>query len=240
LQDNYALLVTPDGGELIPLPQQPPAMNSIARTAKLTLDARGMLKGSVNEVRLGGRAWSERYALRTVSNDADRVKSIETLLSNSMSSFRITHAAITNLQHTEQPFGFDYSFESEAYAKNAGGLLLVRPRVLGNKAFGYLETKEPRKFPIEFEGPARDIDTFEITIPAGYEVDDTPPPVDADFSFASYHSKTEISGGVIRYTRTFEVKELSLPVDRADELKRFDRAITGDERNTVVLKAISR
>ena len=67
-----------------------------------------------------------------------------------------------------------------------------------------------------------------------------PPPVDADFSFASYHSKTEVTGGVIRYTRTFEVKELSLPVDRADELKRFDRAVTGDERNTVVLKAVAR
>jgi len=239
LQDNYALLVTPEGGELIPLPQQPPAMNSIERTAKLTLDARGMLKGNVKEVRLGGRAWSERYALMKVPNDADRIKPIETLLSNSMSSFRITRASITNLQHTDQPFGFDYSFESEAYAKNAGGLLLVRPRVLGNKAFGYLETKEPRRFPIEFEGPARDVDTFEITIPTGYEVDDTPPPVDADYSFASYHSKTEVSGGVIRYTRTFEVKELSLPVDRADELRRFDRAITGDERNTVVLKTVA-
>ncbi len=66
--------------------------------------------------------------------------------------------------------------------------------MLGNKAFGYLETKEPRKFPIEFEGPARDVDTFEIAIPAGYEVDDMPPPVDADFSFASYHSKTEVNG----------------------------------------------
>lgn len=239
LQDNYALLVTPDGGELIPLPQQPSAMNSIERTAKLTLDAQGMLKGNVKEVRLGGRAWSERYALMKVTNDADRIKPIETLLSNSMSSFRITHASVANLQHTDQPFGFDYSFESDAYAKNAGGLLLVRPRVLGNKAFGYLETKDARKFPIEFEGPARDVDTFEIAIPKGYEVDDTPPPVDADFSFASYHSKTEVSGGVIRYTRTFEIKELSLPVDRADELRRFDRAITGDERNTVVLKAVA-
>ncbi len=240
LQDNYALLVTPEGGELIPLPQQPSAMNSIERTAKLTLDAHGMLKGNVKEVRLGGRAWSERYTLMNIANDADRIKPIESLLSNSMSSFRITHASIANLQHTDQPFGFDYSFESDAYAKNAGGLLLVRPRVLGNKAFGYLEAKEPRQFPIEFEGPAHDVDTFEITIPAGYEVDDTPPPVDADYSFASYHSKTEVSGGVIRYTRTFEVKELSLPVNRADELKRFDRAITGDERNTVVLKAVAR
>jgi hypothetical protein len=67
-----------------------------------------------------------------------------------------------------------------------------------------------------------------------------PPPVDADYSFASYHSKTEVKAGVIRYTRTFELKELSVPVDRADELKRFDRAITGDERNTVVLKAVAR
>jgi hypothetical protein len=49
-----------------------------------------------------------------------------------------------------------------------------------------------------------------------------------------------VTGGVIRYTRTFEVKELSVPVDRADDLKRFDRAITGDERNTVVLKAVAR
>ena len=240
LQDNYALLVTPDGGELIGLPQQPPAMNSIERTAKLTLDPGGTLKGNVKEVRLGDRAWSERYALMNVSTDADRIKPIETLLSNSMSNFRITHASVANLQHTDQPFGFDYTFESEHYAKNAGGLLLVRPRVLGNKAFGYLETKEPRKFPIEFEGPARDVDTFEIAIPSGYEVDDTPPPVDADFSFASYHSKTEVTGGVIRYTRTFEVKELSLPVDRAEELKRFDRVVTGDERNTVVLKAVAR
>lgn len=240
LQDNYALLVTPEGGELMPLPQQPPAMNSIERTAKLTLDAGGTLKGNVKEVRLGGRAWSERYALMKVTNDADRIKPIESLLANSMSSFRITHASVSNLQHTDQPFGFDYSFESDHYAKNAGGMLLVRPRVLGNKAFGYLETKEPRRFSIEFEGPARDVDTFEIAIPPGYEVDDTPPPVDADFSFASYHSKTEVSGGVIRYTRTFEVKQLSLPVDRADELKRFDRTITGDERSTVVLKAVAR
>jgi hypothetical protein len=58
-------------------------------------------------------------------------------------------------------------------------------------------------------------------------------------SFASYYSKTEISGAVIRYTRTFEVKELSVPVSRADDLKRFDRAIAGDERNTVVLKAVA-
>src|SRR5205809_609389 len=38
LQANYGLLVAPDGGELIEVPKQPSRMNSIQRTAKLTLD----------------------------------------------------------------------------------------------------------------------------------------------------------------------------------------------------------
>jgi hypothetical protein len=33
------------------------------------------------------------------------------------------------------------------------------------------------------------------------------------------------------------VKELSVPVAKSDELKKFYRQIGGDERNTVVLKA---
>jgi hypothetical protein len=238
LQDNYALLVTPDGGELVDLPQQPSKMNSIERTGKLVLDPTGRLKGQVKEVRLGGRAWSERWQLRLVAKETDQIKPIENLLSGSLSNFHITHASVINLQHTEQPFGFEYAFESDNYAKNAGTLLLVRPRVLGNKSESFLETKEPRIYAIEFDdGPTRDTDSFEITLPPGYEVDDVPPPVDADYAFASYHSRTEVKGNVIDYTRTFEVKQLSVPVAQADDLKKFYRTIAGDERNTVVLKA---
>ncbi len=47
----------------------------------------------------------------------------------------------------------------------------------------------------------------------------------------------EVKGNVIGYTRTFEVKELSVPVDRVEELRKFYRIIAGDEHNTVVLKA---
>jgi hypothetical protein len=240
LQANYALLVTPNGGELTRLPQQPSAMNSIERIAKLTLDDKGTLAGEVQEVRLGERASAERWALRSVNKDQDRIKPIESLLANSLSSFNITKAQIVNLSLIDQPFGFNYTFQAAGYAKNAGGLLLVRPRVLGNKGYSFLETKEPRKFPIELEGPARDTDSFEITIPTGYTVDDIPAPVDADYGFASYHSKTEVKGNVIDYERTFEVKELSVPVSRAEELKKFYRIIAGDERSTVVLKAAAK
>ena len=148
-------------------------------------------------------------------------------------------SSVSNLNLTDRPFGFQYSFEAQNYAKNAGGLLLVRPRVLGIKASGILETKEPRNFDIELEGPSLDTDTFDITIPAGYVVDDVPPAVDADYDLASYHAKTEVKGNLIHYSRRFEIKELSVPVAKADELKKFYRIIAGDERNTVVLKAVA-
>ncbi|MGA2358701.1 MAG: DUF3857 and transglutaminase domain-containing protein [Terriglobales bacterium] len=236
LQANYGLLVTPEGGELVELPQQPSAMNSIQRVGKLTLDANGMLKGDVKEMRLGDRASSERRRLRTVTKNEDRIKPIENLLAASLPTFQIVRASVINLDRTDQPFGFNYSFESDSYTKSAGNLLLVRPRVLGSKSWSVLETKEPRKFPIEFEAPLRDTDSFEIALPPGYEVDELPPPTDADYSFGSYHSKTEASGNVLHYTRALEINELSVPVSQMDELKKFYRMIAADERNTAVLK----
>ena len=240
LQANWGLLVTPEGGELVELPKQAPAMNSIQRTAKLTLDPSGTLHGDVSETRLGDRAWIQRGRLLTVAQDSERIKPIETLLSDSFSTFRVIKAQVVNLHQTDQPFGFDYSFEAANYAKNAGGLLLVRPRVLGRKGSSIMETKEPRHFPIEFDGPVRDTDIFEITLPTGYEVDDLPPPVDVDYGYANYHSKTVLAGNVIRYSRAFEVKDLSVPVSKADELKKFYRIIASDERNTAVLKPVAK
>jgi hypothetical protein len=238
LQANYGLLITPDGGELMPLPQQPAAMNSIERVGTLTLDARGTLKGNVKEMRMGDRASSERSQLRIVTKNTDRIKPIENLLAGSLSSFQIVQASLINYEYTDRPFGFNYTFQSDNYAKLAGNLLLVRPRVLGSKSSAILETKDPRKFPLEFEGPSQDTDTFDIALPPGYEVDELPPAMDVDYSFGSYHSKTEAQGNFLHYTRTMEIKELSVPVSKMNELKKFYRMIASDERNTAVLKQI--
>src|SRR5207249_11308314 len=114
-----------------------------------------------------------------------------TLLSHSLSAFQLNKAAYSNLNQVDRPFGYQYSLVAQNYAKTAGNLLLVRPRVLGSNSSDLLEKKEPRMFPVEFDGPAKNMDTIEITLPAGYEVDDLPPPVNADYSFASYHSRSE-------------------------------------------------
>jgi hypothetical protein len=236
LQANYGLLVSPDGGELVELPQLAPSLNGLVRTAKLTLTPNGTLAGDIEEVRMGDHAAMQRYALKSVTKDADRIKPIETLLAQSLSSYRVTKASIANLEQTELPFVFNYSLVADNYAKRAGDLLLVRPRVVGLKSSDLLETKEPRQYPVVFDGPSRDMDVFEIKMPPGYEADDLPQPVSAEFGFASYHSKAEVNGNVLRYSRTFEVKEPSVPLAKMDDLKKLYRIIANDERNTAVLK----
>lgn len=236
LQANYGLLVTADGGELIELPQLPAELNGVVRTAKLTLTASGTLSGDFVEQRNGDYGTQQRASLKSVSKDADRIKFLESLISHSLPTFQITKASLVNLNQTDQPFGYQYSLVAQNYAKTAGDLLLIRPRVVGVNSSDLLETKEPRKYPVEFDGPWKNSDTIEIAIPAGYEVDDLPPPVNADYSFASYHSKTEASGNTLKYTRTFEVKELTVPISKAEDLKKLYRVIASDERNTAVLK----
>ena len=236
LQANYGLLVAPDGGELTELPQLPTSTNGIQRTAKLMLTPTGTLTGDVVEVRVGDSAAHQRYALKSAKKETDKIRPIETLMARSFSSYRLTKASVVNLEQTDRPFTFNYSLVAENYAKSAGGLLLVRPRVVGNKSSDLLETREPRQYPVVFEGPSRDTDMFEITMPAGYEVDDLPPPVSAEYGFASYQSKAEVSGNVLRYTRTIEVKESSVPLSKVEDLKKLYRIIASDERNTAVLK----
>jgi hypothetical protein len=200
---------------------------------------RALYEATSRRSRRGDFASYERFFQSAVPSSKDRVKRIEQEVSLSIGMFQITSASISNLQQNTLPFGYNYELVAPSYAKQVGDLLALRTVVLGRESTDLLETKEPRKFPVNFDGPRHDADQFEITIPPGYEVDDLPPPVDLDYKFASYHSKVESAGNVLKYTRSLEIKELTVPLSEIEDLKKFNRVIAGDERNTAVLKPVA-
>jgi hypothetical protein len=240
LQGGFGLLAAPDGGELIQLPQLASQLSGVQRTAQMSLDDGGTLRGDVREVLTGDRAGRERGTMAAATRDPDHVRSVESHIGSAFTSFQILKATVGNLHAIDKPLGWNYSLEAEHYAQTSGDLLMVRPRVLGAKSSALLETHEARQNPIEFPSTVRDTDVFEIALPSGYQVDDLPSAVDVDDGFASYHSKTEVVGHSLRYTRTFEIRELSLPAAKAGELQALYRAIYGDERAVAVLKRVPR
>lgn len=233
-QENYALLVTPDGGELLSLPLLPPPTNRLLRSAKLTLSPSGALFGDVQEIRWGAPAMIERAQLLSATV-AQRPKLIENFLNNFLTGWALTNAKVGNLEKYDEALMMDYHFVAENYAKSAGNLLVLRPRVLGAKESSLLEIK-PRKYPFEFEEATLQSDDFEIALPPGYVVDDVPAPVKTEYDFGNYSSEVIVSGNTLRYKRKYEIKEVVVPVQRLDDLKKFFRQIAGDERSSAVLR----
>jgi Domain of Unknown Function with PDB structure (DUF3857)/Transglutaminase-like superfamily len=238
LQDSYALLVTPDGGDLIHIPLLPPATNRLLRTATFKLSPAGDLSGDVHELEWGGPAAEQRAEfLETQPNK--RVEIFDRFLGHFLNNFTITSASLGNLDKEDENFAVEYQFVSPGYASAAGDLLFVRPRVVGDKSTGYLRLftqQKPRKYPIQFEEATRQDDVFDIALPAGYVVDGLPQPVDTSCDYATYKSETTVAGGVLHYKRSFEVKDVMVPVDKLPEIRDFLQRVAADQESAAVLK----
>ena len=234
LQANYGLLVTGDGGELVELPLQAPATNRLLRTGKLHLAPNGTLSGEIYEVRWGSFATERRYSFLARSG-TDRKKIVEDFLSGFLTGFTLTNAQLENLDDYDKNLVMRYSFVAERYAKTAGNMLLLRPRIVGQKSTTLLEGKE-RKYPVEFSEASVQTDQFEIVLPTGFKLDEIPPPLEVDAGFAEYRSKIQVEGNVLKYTREYKVKEVLVGMARLEELKKFYRRVAADERFNAVLQ----
>jgi Domain of Unknown Function with PDB structure (DUF3857) len=233
-QDNYGLLVTDQGGELIHLPLSTPELNRITRTAKLTLLPDGSMKGEVEEIRTGNEAADGRYMFEHQTT-ADRRKILERFLGHMMGNSQLDSVDADNLEDIDKDLIIRYKFTAEHYAKSTGGLLLVRPRVVGEK-LGSLDMTKLRHYSYEFEVPTLQTDAFEFNLPDGYKIDELPDAAKANFAFGEYTSKIENTGSQLKYSREYKINAVRIPADKIGDLGKFFHQINQDERNMAVLK----
>jgi hypothetical protein len=233
-QDSFALLVTDDGGELTHLPVSAPDRNRINRSAKLNLLPDGSLQGNIEETFSGYPAMLNREYLQAESQH-DRNKNIQHFLGKNQSNFQVDTFNIENADDITKDLVVRFTFTASHYAKNAGPLLLVRPRVIGEMAGAFDGTK-PRHYAYEFDAPFLRSDSVEINLPEGYGVDELPNSAKGEFSFAQYQSKTEQAGNVLKYSREYKMQATSVPVEKYDDLRHLFSQIIMDEKNMAVLK----
>lgn len=238
LQNNHGLVVTPDGGELVAMPLLPPTTNRLLRTARFNLSATGVLSGDVHETDWGAPASNQREAFLEAQT-SKRAEVIEGFLGRFLNNYTLTGASLGNLEQYDQTFTLDYKFVSPGYASTSGDMLIVRPRVLGDKYSDLLRLfaqQKPRKYGIEFTEATRQDDVFDITLPAGYVVDGIPQPVQADCTYATYHSEVKVADGVLHYKRTFEIKDVEVPSEKLPEIRNFLKQVAVDQESSALLR----
>jgi hypothetical protein len=79
----------------------------------------------VSEERVGDAAWRQRYALKTVSREEDRIKPIETLLARSLSTYRL--ASIDRQSGADGKTVRLFLFAGGGSLRQAGGRLAAGP-----------------------------------------------------------------------------------------------------------------
>jgi len=234
-QASHGLLVTEAGGELLDFPLLAPETSRLQRSAKLKLDDSGTLTGAVTELRSGDLAARMRGDLQAMSA-AERIRYIERVVAFHIADFKVSNFSVENLDEVDKELVVRYSLAAPAYAKHTGGLVLVRPRVLGAKAETVLDLKE-RKHGYRTDGTSFQVDEIEIAAPPSLALDELPEKTAVAVPAFTYDSETTFDAGVLRYKRKLRMKELDVPVSGLAELNKAFSAILADERSSAVFKA---
>jgi transglutaminase-like putative cysteine protease len=232
-QGSYGLLCAGAASQVVGLPVLAPDVNGTEQKGQFTLSADGTLAGSVDTSHIGPEGGQLRTFLK-YSDEKERRQEWEKMVAHDVPGLALTSFEFVQPSALDKPLEFHYKLTATQYAHTAGTLLLVRPRVVGSYTLPFDD--KPRKVPIDLDATGHWKDSFDITLPDGYVVDETPDPVDVDTEFASYHSTVTAKGNTLHYQREYVVKQVQIPADKADAFRKLQSAILMDEKGTAVLK----
>jgi hypothetical protein len=234
LQGGYGVLMEGNDSQIVQFPVLPPDLNTIRRTANFQLQSDGSLKGTVTEKRFGDISEDHRY-LYTMGDAKQQTQYLDRSLGEDFTSFAVSDFKVQNVEALNKDLTTSYSLTADRFGKSMGPLLMIRPRVLGSEN---LETdhKKRHDVPINLDETMQEQDDYTIELPAGYAIDEIPDPVKLDLGFASYESASSVKNNILHYTRTYTVREVTLPADRYADVQKLAGVIAADEQSNAVLK----
>ena len=233
LQGGFGILMEGKETQIVELPLLSPELNTVTRTATFQMEPDGSLKGAVMEKRFGDLSEDSRD-LYTTGDARDQKKVLDSTLSRDFTSFNVTDYKVENAAALNKDLTTSFHLAAEHFGHPMGPLLMMRPRVLGSE--GMPIDRKPRSMPIDLKQTMIASDDFTIELPAGYAIDEVPDPVKLDVGFASYESSSKVNGNSLHYTRTYIVRQVSLPADRYPDVQKLAATIDADEQNHAVLK----
>ena len=237
LQGAYGNISNGADSQVLLMPVLPPDSGGLTRKGSFTLSADGGLDGNVTETFTGDDATNERWFIK--DNDSKELhEKLESGLGSDIPGLTFKGFEFRGAADLDKPLDLDLHLSATGYAHPAGPLLLLRPRVVGShaRAVSDVMAGKPRIYPIELGHPGRWRDSFDIAIPPGYVVDETPDPADIDLDFASYHSSVSAKGNTLHYEREYVVRQVEIPPEKADDFRKLEGAILSDEKGAAVLK----
>jgi Domain of Unknown Function with PDB structure (DUF3857)/Transglutaminase-like superfamily len=233
LQGSYGVLIEGKDSQVIELPVMDPTLNTIRRTGKFELSADGSLKGSVTDLRFGDLAETRRQVFSS-EGEKKQTEYMNRVIAQDFTGASMTGLKVENVDALNKDLTTTFDLQASHFASFTGPLLMIRPRVLGSYELDV--DRKPRHVEIDLEQTMQGTDEYDIELPQGYVVDELPDPVKIDVGFASYVSSTELHGRVLHYSRTYTVRQVTVPATKYEAVQQLAAAIAADEGSQAILK----
>jgi transglutaminase-like putative cysteine protease len=229
--NRKALLIDENGGVLVSTPRYTAATNLQGRKAIGKVQEDGSLELTVNTVYKGLQEDYYHGMIHALTKEKineflQEAFDLSTYHINSF-DYQETRTTIPEMKEALQ-------LTVSGYATITGKRLFIVPNVL-NRSRTKLNADDERKQPIQLDYGYTDIDTFEIEIPSGYEVEAMPQAVQLKTQFGTYNSSVVLKDNRVIYIRKQVYAAGKFPSSDYKSFVNYFSEIYKADRNKMVL-----
>ena len=228
--NRHAMIVTPEGGKLVPTPAYGVKENWQVAKVKATMDETGNLTLEQN-ARYSGMT-QDYYAGMISYLAKDKVKELLNEIIN-LPTYDIVDFNYTQERKTVPIVNEQLKLAVSNYGQITGKRLFVTPNIT-NRSTTKL-SPDPRKYPIRLTTAQAETDSVEIVIPGGYTPESVPESITVQSKFGRYQVTYKVEANRILYHRKFEVYNGFFEKNLYDELVKFYDQVYKADRSRIVL-----
>lgn len=230
-ENRPVLLLDAQDSKLIRTPAYGMDCNEQLRHVTAVIDSSGNIDIKATTVYNGLQQDNLHEMLHSLSQE----KQLEVLRKGlGLSSYDINSYHCTELETPIPSIEEKLGIKGNNYATVTGKRMFLFPNILTRDGMK-LEAEEGRKSDIKFDFPYRDVDTVNITLPAGYKPESLPAPMAITGKFGNYNAAVTIKGNTLNYIRKMERKAGIFPATDFPEIVKFYAAVFKADRSRLVL-----
>lgn len=228
--NRKALLVTPQGGKVVATPRYTYADNLQSRHARGSIDAAGNLTVQVATQFRAEQQDDMAGFVQAVSRDRVKRYLDEHL---GLPSYEVTDFHYEPVPGTLPVLREQLNLLLPGFVATSGKRLFVSPN-FSNHSRVRLDEDAERQVPICLRNSYTDVDSIDLLIPEGYELEAMPKAVQLRTPFGNYSTEYSFKGNELHYVRRRECWPADFPATEWDKVRDFYNSIYQSDRAAVV------
>lgn len=233
-----ALVVREAGGQIVRTPQSCYQENVWSSRIDATLAINGVLNFNGRISTTGEKSGYLRNNLRYLKPEEQK-RWLIGRLSYYSPKLELKAHEFSNLEdNLEQSMQMKFAGVTSSFASRTSNRLFLNPNILHRETASSLSRETERQFPIEYNYAYQDLDTLILALPADYELESGPEPLNLDYSFAHLVAGYTFSQGALCYYRNVIWRQRQIPASAYSEYLTFVQTLVKLDKAQFVFRKI--